>query len=75
MHMARPLDHEFDLEMMNKREPLFAKVAQLYQMGKEESYFDDSFEKLNSSETRFGRLDSKIEVPYCFYAALLEMKA
>ena len=53
MQMMRPIDYKFDLSTMviNKREPLFVKAAQLYQMGKEESYFDDSFEKPTSSKT------------------------
>ena len=52
MQMMRPIDYKFDLSTMviNKREPLFVKAAQLYQMGKEESYFDDSFEKPTSSK-------------------------
>lgn len=80
MEMKRPADLPAPSKTSVTDHPLLLRGAQLYMLSAEESYIDESFERVNSGDgaESTGKKASKlasVEIPSCFFASMRHIKA
>lgn len=80
MEMKRPSDLPRTSKIQGADHPLLVSGVHLYMLSAEDSYIDESFERVNSgdgveSAGKTGSKLARVEIPSCFFASLRHIQA